>query len=154
MELGLANYGKWEKVSHYNYLGSYLRYLCIAKKYYDRKNKFDSLNGDYSSDVIYIVKDCLQNHYQFGIENGYKRLLIDLNTYENKLFDWLDKVDNPYYYIYYQAYEYNTHNNNYGLYPIEDSGITEFNHYIAKKYALRQIKQAIQLKKPLNNCKY
>lgn len=124
-------------VNYYNYAGTFLRTKFIYDKLVNRLEKLKSLNGVYNDENLYVVKDCLQNYYRYGIPFGTQMLKKEMLKREKQLFDWLDNVKDPYFFIYYRDMERRTEKCVHDLYYVNGTGINFNTHYLSKRYALR-----------------
>lgn len=129
-------------IDFFSYVGSFTS--MYLRQYYETKKNIEYVKSlqvnKLTYNETYNLKNILQNDYQFGISKAIHALEIKFNNLQKNCFEWLDKVDEPYFFIYNPLYFYNTYNNKYGLYKEEATGITKGNHEIAKDYALYKLR--------------
>ena len=105
--------------------------LSILKKLIGKK--------DYNSQ--FIIKNIVQNKYIEGEQVYMFHAEKDFKEYKNKLFSWLDKTDNQYFYILSPLYFYSTKvfERGYSLYKENNTGVNELNIEVVKDYALYKL---------------
>ncbi|AGO49712.1 hypothetical protein Phi13:2_gp102 [Cellulophaga phage phi13:2] len=125
-------------VDYWNLLSVYRNDLAF--NYLKNKNRNEILRelyrkNDYNS--IYLIKNLMQNHYIMGKLHCLKVSENEFNEYSNKLFSWLDSVENPYFFIFQPVWHYSTRVYERGYYPYKEklSGVSLSTIEIAVDYA-------------------
>lgn len=144
---------KNNNIHFFHYVGAFAN--MYLRQYYETKKNIEYVKSlelnKLTYDETYKLKDIFQNDYKFGIPRAMLKLDVKFNNLKKNCFEWLDKVDEPYFFIYNPLYFYNTYNNKYGLYQEEETGITKGNHEIAKDYALYKLNKTKLNEKIISN---
>ncbi len=129
-------------VGYYEYLGSFV--YCMLFMYVRYKNNISSLKElkgktDYKSQ--YLFRNIAQNDYINGYDYCFEKQSMLFDKARNKIFNWLDKTKEPYFFILNPVYNYNTYmcSGGYGLYKENLTGFNKDTFDLLKDYSLYKI---------------